>query len=255
MAGNFLSEWTSPSNARLVGYVIVPWRVFHLSRDSSKDFFRTNLNHQFIREVRYTLYCCRSFVEFHTYWQTIILFDTPMVIVLVELRVQEFTSNGNSRKQRGIRRHKNHLKNPWMLIMSLIMRWCFCTWDFTALPSHYPWNLFRLSFLPPNRGRRGKHPFTGPLCPTVAGSFPWFGGVPCTVGSWAERNFQLPSLSFYIFMKSIRCVEHENSLPLHTPCLLTCALFLQSSLFPKSKMDRMSIQNKNKHDWDFHKWV
>ena len=112
MAGNFLSEWTSPSNARLVGYVIVPWRVFHLSRDSSKDFFRTNLNHQFIREVRYTLYCCRSFVEFHTYWQTIILFDTPMVIVLVELRVQEFTSNGNSRKQRGICRHKHHLKKP-----------------------------------------------------------------------------------------------------------------------------------------------
>ena len=111
MAGNFLSEWTSPSNARLVGYVIVPWRVFHLSRDSSKDFFRTNLNHQFIREVRYTLYCCRSFVEFHTYWQTIILFDTPMGIVLVKLRVQEFTSNGNSRKQ-GIRRHKNHLKKP-----------------------------------------------------------------------------------------------------------------------------------------------
>ena len=132
MAGNFLSEWTSPSNARLVGYVIVPWRVFHLSRDSSKDFFRTNLNHQFIREVRYTLYCCRSFVEFHTYWQTIILLDTPMVIVLVELRVQEFTSNGNSRKQRGIRRHKNHFKKThecWS---------CLWSWDDVSWPEISP---------------------------------------------------------------------------------------------------------------------
>ena len=134
-----------------------------------------------------------------------------------------------------------------MLIMSLIMRWCFCTWDFTALPSHYPWNLFRLSFLPPNRGRRGKHRFTGPLCPTVAGSFPWFGGVPVPpVGSWAERNFQLPSLSFYIFMKSIRCVEHENSLPLHTPWGANMCLFLQSSLFPKSFKNGFDVYPEEK---------
>ena len=90
------------------------------------------------------------------------------------------------------------------------------------LPSTQPWSPGETPV------HRSFMSYSGRVLPMV-----WWGPMHRRVLS--RKKMQLPSLSFYIFMKSIRCVEHENSLPLHTPCLLTCACFFNPLCFPIQK--------------------